>query len=525
LAVVLGASWAIFFLANWIQHGVASGSWGLPATEWAVKTLIAVVLSATVVWKVRAGRVSPTNFVRVAFAFQLLAALLLVHDRWGWETRMAADLALIERAGADLAQVFPEDLVRPTELFAYDGINSVALLLLLFPLIVPTPPRKFLVHALIIASTVPALAFGSVWRHGMPASVEPIADRFLFDMCFPVYVIAFASAFTAHVVYRLTRELSKEHELGGYRLVEKIGVGGMGEVWRARHRLLARPAAVKLIREGASPESPGSSSSTALKRFEREAQATAALRSPHTIEVYDFGIADDGSFYYVMELLDGLDLRTLVERFGPVPAPRAVHILKQATHSLWDAHLTGLVHRDVKPANLFVGQRGPDFDFVKVLDFGLVKETKPSEEDATQLTQEGIASGTPAFMAPEAAMGRATPDGRSDLYALGCVAYWLLTGELVFPDETPMGVLVKHVREEPPPPSRRTELAVPATLDGLVLDLLAKSPADRPASGAELLARLETVEAETGTWTREQADRWWSAHLPGAATRTGTAPA
>jgi serine/threonine-protein kinase len=451
--------------------------------------------------------------MRVAFVFELLGALIIVHDRWGWETRLAADLELLRAAGADLGRILPGDLVRPTELFSYDGINFVAIWLLLFPLIVPRPPRKALVHALLTASTVPALALGSVWVHGMPDVVAPLADRFLFDMVLPVYVVAGAATFAAHVVYRLTHDLSREKELGSYRLREKIGEGGMGEVWRAEHRLLARPAAVKLIRQDAAQAS-AEPSGTALKRFEREAQATAMLKSPHTIEVYDFGITGDGTFYYVMELLDGLDLRTLVERHGPVPARRVVEILDQAAHSLQDAHQTGLVHRDVKPGNIFVGRRGPDPDFVKVLDFGLVKHLEHGGDGSTQLTMQGITSGTPAFMAPEAAAGSGAPDARSDLYALGCVAYWLLTGCLVFEDKSPMAVIVKHVKEDPPPPSVRTELEIPGPVDRLVLDLLAKSPSDRPASAGELRRRLAGIRREIGPWTPEEAERWWSVHHP-----------
>jgi serine/threonine-protein kinase len=513
-AFLYGGGWTAFFLANWIQHIVATGSWTFPDAEWALKTLIAVVISASVVFVAKSGRISPRNFVHAAAAFQLFGALLLVHEHWGWETRMAADLARVVEAGADLDRLFPVELTRPTDLIRYDGINAVAIWLLLFPLTVPIVPGRALAQALVTASTVPAFALGSVWAHGMPDSVAPIADRFLFDMIVPVYIVAGLATFAAHVVYWLTRDLSKARELGSYRLVEKIGTGGMGEVWRAEHQLLARPAAVKLIRQETKEGSSAADSATALKRFEREAQATAALASPHTIEVYDFGIAADGTFYYVMELLDGLDLRTLVERFGPLPAARTVHILKQAAHSLWDAHLGGLVHRDVKPANVFVGQRGPDSDFVKVLDFGLVKETLAQETGATQLTVEGIASGTPAFMAPETASGSGKTDARADLYALGCVAYWLLTGQLVFEDPNPMGLLVKHVKEPPAPPSTRTEIEVPEPLDRLVLDLLAKDPADRPRSARELLDRLEAIEPEIGSWTQEQAQRWWSAHRP-----------
>jgi serine/threonine-protein kinase len=287
--------------------------------------------------------------------------------------------------------------------------------------------------------------------------------------------------------------------------------------------MLARPAAVKLIRpemigggadSGVGPGSGAASTTTAQRRFEREAQATAALTSPHTIEVYDFGVTADGTFYYVMELLDGVDLKTLVERYGPQPAERVVAILKQACHSLADAHATGLVHRDVKPANLFVCRRGLDHDFVKVLDFGLVKDAGGRGTGAAQLTVEGVTSGTPAFMAPEMATGSAAVDGRADLYALGCVAYWLLTGRLVFEGETAMAVLLAHAKDEPTPPSKLSEVEIPESLERLTLELLAKSPDDRPADAPEVLRRLREIESGIDAWTGERAARWWSRHRP-----------
>src|SRR4051812_18010581 len=233
---------------------------------------------------------------------------------------------------------------------------------------------------------------------------------------------------TSRVTYGLRKQVAEANELGQYILEEKIGGGGMGEVWRARHRLLIRPAAIKLIR----PQMSGDAE-LLLRRFEREARATAALKSPHTVQLYDFGATEDGRLYYVMELLDGLDLDTLVRQYGPVPAERVVHILHQVCASLQDAHLNGLVHRDIKPANVVVSRAGTTFDFAKVLDFGLVKlDTERKAEDDVKLTNEGSAGGTPAFMAPEVVLGAAGTDHRVDLYALGCVGYWLLTGKLVF---------------------------------------------------------------------------------------------
>jgi serine/threonine-protein kinase len=249
-----------------------------------------------------------------------------------------------------------------------------------------------------------------------------------------------------------------------------------------------------------------------LRRFEREARATAALRSPHTVDLYDYGTSEDGDFYYVMELLEGFDLETLVQRFGPLPAGRVLHLLSQAAKSLDEAHEKGLVHRDVKPKNLFTCHLGTDLDFVKVLDFGLVKLGHTGDAQ-TCLTREGVTTGTPAYMAPEVAMGRPDIDGRADLYSLGCVAYWLLTGQLVFDAPNAVAMVLAHVQTPPVPPSQRTELEVPESMERVILQCLEKDPGKRPATArklAELLAACEGVEP----WTPAEAERWWSAHMP-----------
>jgi len=315
---------------------------------------------------------------------------------------------------------------------------------------------------------------------------------------------------TSRVTYGLRRQVAEANELGQYVLEEKIGGGGMGEVWRARHRLLIRPAAIKLIR----PQMSGDPE-LLLRRFEREARATAALRSPHTVQLYDFGATEDGRLYYVMELLDGLDLDTLVRQYGPLPAERVVHILRQVCSSLQDAHVNGLVHRDIKPANVVVSRAGTTFDFAKVLDFGLVKlDSAGSDGDeAVKLTNEGSASGTPAFMAPEVVLGVADTDHRVDLYALGCVAYWLLTGKLVFAGKSVVEVMFHHAHTPPVRPTTRSELTIPASLETLVMDCLEKDPARRPASAEAVSARLEAVALEW-PWTAERAERWWEMHRP-----------
>jgi serine/threonine-protein kinase len=339
-------------------------------------------------------------------------------------------------------------------------------------------------------------------------SIEPL--KFFFGLVFPYILVVGMAYVGARVVYRLGSEVKRARELGSYSLEEKLGEGGMGEVWRARHRMLARPAAIKLIRPSFAGNGRAGVSDQAIRRFEREAQAIARLRSPHTVELFDFGTAADGSFYYVMELLDGLDADALLRRFGPTPWERAIHLLGQVCHSLSEAQSIGLVHRDIKPANIFLCHYGEEFDFVKVLDFGIVAAVRDPADPSTVQTGENAVPGTPAFIAPEQAMGGHV-DGRADIYATGCLAYWLLTGQFVFTARTPMGLILQHAQTTPAPPSTRTELPIPKALDDLVLCCLAKDPEDRPQSARELLRRLADLQSGSG-WTQEQAREWWTSH-------------
>ena len=297
--------------------------------------------------------------------------------------------------------------------------------------------------------------------------------------------------------------------VGSYRLIDRLGAGGMGEVWLGKHQLLARPAAVKLINTEAL--SKLGHETVFVERFKREAATTAQLRSPHTVELYDFGVTDDGAFYYVMELLIGMDLSTMVERFGPLPPERVVALLLQACRSLGEAHTAGLVHRDVKPSNLFACKLGEDFDFLKVLDFGMVKSLQ-SEHDMT-LTQQGLAMGSPSFMAPEQVEQDLAMDGRADLYGLGCAAYWMLTGKLVFEAPNPVQMLMKHTQATPKPPSESAPVPIPQALDDLVLACLAKKPEARPANAHQLAEQLDAIECDEA-WTYARARTWWTERLP-----------
>ncbi len=329
----------------------------------------------------------------------------------------------------------------------------------------------------------------------------------------PVYVTAIVTAVLSTNFYALGRRLESARQIGSYKLTNLIGKGGMGEVWRAEHRMLSRCSAIKLVRpEVVGAGTAGSNSpQTAVMRFEREAQATAALRSPHSVEIYDFGVTQDGRFYYVMELLDGMDLDSMVRRFGPLPASRVIYFLLQVCDSLSEAHELGLIHRDIKPKNIFVCRLGRNFDFVKVLDFGLVKNVSTSRDQS--LTQDGTTTGTPAYLAPEAARGSKDIDARSDIYSLGCVAYWLLTGQTVFEGATAVATILKHVTEAPMRPSERTENEVPEDLEKVILRCLAKEPDERPQSADEL-SQLLTQCQGAHSWRRKEARAWWKMHLP-----------
>ena len=395
------------------------------------------------------------------------------------------------------------------------GLSWVAIWVLLFGVLVPTPPRITLVAAALSVSAVPLVYWLGVAR-GMN---QPLGQgQFFFSLVFPYVVVLIMVYGGSRIIYGLRAAVRQAREMGSYQLVERLGAGGMGEVWRAEHRMLVRPAAIKLIR----PEVLGATTldgQYVLRRFEREAQTTALLRSAHTVELYDFGRADDGTFYYVMELLDGFDLNALVEQFGPVPPERALHFLRQICASLAEAHEAGLVHRDVKPANMYTCRHGREVDFVKVLDFGLVKHRGPPEAGSDKLSLDNLgAGGTPAFMSPEQAVGDEEVDARSDLYGVGCVAYWLLTGTTVFTGRTPVETMMMHVHTRPDPPSSRVRTAIPRDLEAIVLACLDKEREARPQSADQLAQRLETVRLPR-EWTPARAREWWDTHRPATSGR------
>lgn len=361
-----------------------------------------------------------------------------------------------------------------------------ALLIVAYGMFVPNSWQRASLLVIPLAITPLAIEAVLCFRHpevrqqaALLGSPDLITDAVLLLMTSVVI-----SLYGTAIISRHRSEAVAAKAMGLYTLKEKIGEGGMGEVWLAQHRMLARPAAIKLIRPEMLGDGNGDSRRL-VRRFEREAQATAGLRSPNTVELYDFGVTEDDTFYYVMEYLDGLDLDSLVTRFGPLPPQRAIYLLTQICSSLGDAHNSGLIHRDVKPANIYTCRMGLTRDFVKVLDFGLVK-TQTTDDHNTQLTREGLTTGTPAYMAPEMVMGEVEVDSRADIYSLGCVGYWLLTGQLVFDRDTPMAVVVDHVKTSPLPPSERTELEIPAELDRIILKCLEKDPEKRFQTAMQL---------------------------------------
>jgi serine/threonine-protein kinase len=326
-----------------------------------------------------------------------------------------------------------------------------------------------------------------------------------FLLTWSVVLLSMAVATATNASFQITalrREASEARRLGQYQLQERLGAGGMGEVYLAEHRLLKRPCAVKLIH----PQSAGDAQ--VLRRFEREVRATARLTHPNTVEIYDYGHAEDGTFYYVMEYLPGLDLDDLVTRYGPLPAARAVHFLRQLCGALQEAHAAGLVHRDIKPGNVLVCRLGGRHDVAKLLDFGLVRAAAAGGDDPTRLTAKGAVLGTPAYMAPEQARGAEAADASSDLYSLGALGYFLLAGRPPFGGCTALAVMLAHV-EQPVPPLANA----PADVEAVLRRCLAKAPSERFADAASLDKALAGCGC-AAEWTEARARAWWQEHRP-----------
>jgi serine/threonine-protein kinase len=456
---------------------------------WAPGT-VSIVLALVVAALAGGSRLSLQSIMNVGVAFEVVAAYAI--------------------AAATYWGVYRGLEYEPRHLAIF-GLSFVAPWIMFYTIVIPNPPRKALWAATLAATAVP-VALLLTMRYG-GTSITLTVGTFVSTVIVPYGIIVVTAYIGAQVVYRLGRAVQQAREMGSYRLIERLSSGGMGEVWRADHRMLARPAAVKFVRQDVLGGIGAEKRQRTLGRFKREARATALMRSPHTIELYDFGVTDDGTFYYVMELLDGFDLETLVQRFGPLPAERAIHLLRQACDSLAEAHASALIHRDIKPANIYVCRFGGTVDFVKVLDFGLVKGRQADALFDADVTGEHMAGGTPPYMAPEQAGGAEDIDARADIYAVGCVAYWLLTGKLVFEGRTAVELMAHHIQTAPVAPSERTESEIPTALDEVILACLEKDPDRRPQSARDLSQLLAACDT-AAPWTEQRAQEWWQQHRP-----------
>jgi serine/threonine-protein kinase len=388
----------------------------------------------------------------------------------------------------------------PSQVLIARGLNfHWAILIISYGLLIPNTWRRCAVVVALMA------LWAVLLNAALAAGQWPVASRatFLVESALNVSLAAALAIFGSHRIEVLRQQAARARTLGQYRLKRRLGTGGMGQVYLAEHVLLRRPCALKLIR----PERAGDPAN--LARFEREVQATATLTHPNTVEIFDYGRADDGTFYYAMEYLPGLSLQELVRRYGPLPPARAVHLLRQLCGALQEAHGAALIHRDVKPGNVLVCQRGGQPDVAKLLDFGLVR-ARGAAGEGEELTREGAIAGTPAYMSPEQAAGKADVDARSDLYSLGAVAYFLLTGRPPFVRDSPVQTLAAHLAEPVVAPDRHRP-DIPADLQAVVLRCMEKDPVGRFPSADELAQALARCSC-ANEWTREQAAAWWRDH-------------
>jgi len=450
---------------------------------------------------------TPRHLLHLGVMFHLLATCISLGQWLACRRgrRSSVELNLIDVGGLLLSMVMYAVMAST----GGGGLQQTLTLLLITLAIVVT-------HAIIVPGTarrtlwisyaacVPTI-FGA-WYLAMngpsPAPWMPWMN-ILYSAMWCVVTVAL-STLASRIIYGLQQKVREATQLGQYTLQEKIGEGGMGMVYLARHALLRRPTAVKLLPRARAGEQN-------VRRFEREVQLTSSLTHPNTIAIYDYGHTPDGVFYYAMEHLEGITLEDLVEHDGPQPAGRVVHVLEQACSALAEAHGIGLIHRDIKPANLMLCVRGGLRDQLKVLDFGLVKEI--DRGDSPELSTAAVLVGTPLYLAPEAITAPDRIDARADLYALGCVAYYLLAGVTVFEGATVLEVCGKHLHAVPEPPSTRSGRTIPPSLEALVLRLLSKDPDERPASASEILDLLRSLEG-IEPWKSADAKRWWEERAP-----------
>jgi tRNA A-37 threonylcarbamoyl transferase component Bud32 len=438
----------------------------------------------------------------VSFALALVATYLGRR-----EARSLQNLAFLVLVFNLVLAIFHEAAFTPER----DPLFSISLLLFIPAAVMPW--REYYqiglaLSAVLTSVTAPALLYvflpetASFWAgHGG----QPAFRMTILWTLAGTTILAGSSILVTRTLYRLRKSVHHAQRLGNYLIQEEIGRGGMGRVFMARHALMCRPTALKVLRN--SDENHRS----AAARFEREARLSSTLTHPNTITIYDFGRTSDDTFYYAMEYLQGMDLQRLIARFGPLPAARAVAILIQVCGSLAEAHERNIIHRDIKPSNIFLTLRGGLYDFVKVLDFGVAKQIRQDVEP--ELTQPGVAVGTPRYFAPEAIRGSGALDARADIYNLGGVAYWTLTGHETFESSSKIELIIDHARTRPKRPSEVSEMPIPKALDDIVMKCLEKDPDDRFQAVGELEAALRAIHFET-PWTQSKAREWWRLHAP-----------
>ena len=435
------------------------------------------------------------------------ATTALLGSLWLWTSRGERSVAVVQHIEVAATMVSLGSFVavcavlpatwRPNMLMLFGTAEGLALR----AAIVPGRPRRvfivgLLAHVPVLAGLLHVARVAS--RDGYPTSVPTLRVEMIGSAIWMLVTLAVTTSI-AWVIYGLQRRVAAALKLGQYTLFDKLGQGGMGAVYRARHALLRRKTAVKVMR-------PSERAEATIARFEREVQLTSEISHPNIVSVYDFGRSPDGSFYYAMEYLDGIDLERLVAAEGPLPAGRVVHILEQVGEALAEAHAFGLVHRDIKPSNIVLCDQRRRPDHVKVVDFGLVKQLGMPDP---RLSTSNAIVGTPLYFAPESISSPGEVDERTDLYAVGAVAYYLLTGEPVFHGSNPSEVCASVLRDAVEPPSSRLGRPVPAKLEALVLACLAKEKAGRPADAVAFLAALRACD-DVAPWTVEDAHRWWA---------------
>ncbi len=478
----------IWYMVAWAQH--APTVWFLVLGRFLLPAIIAGLLVSPLAFSVRGLR---------ALEYALFGGLtaLVVFSQY------SINLSHLQRGDIPAMVAFVKN-----------GVIQMVVLMLLYGTFIPNKP-KAVAWAVLAMALAPLFAVAALTEHPDATriiehlrSAEQTGTNALF-----LLIAAGMAIYGSFVLNGLRAELHVARKFGQYQLVRKLGEGGMGEVYLAEHNLLKRPCALKLIKAEAGTDP------ITLARFEREVQSAARLAHPNSIEIFDYGITGDGTFYYVMEYLQGTSLNDLVEAHGPLPAGRVIYLFRQICAGLAEAHALGLVHRDLKPANVFVAVRGGESDVSKVLDFGLVKLTR--DPQAAALTSDMTVSGTPTFMAPEQTVGDRSLDARADLYALGAMMYHALTGKPPFTGENAFAIMMAHARDPVVPPSQLNP-SVPADLEQVVLRCLAKKPEDRFPS-AKALGEALAACAAAKEWGANRAEAWWAA--AGFAVAPGSSPA